>query len=165
MSGISILIVLAAILFFGFVGNKSTPQQIAKNSSTSNAAYPSSLVDVQFSKFEGKYSVDGICAQNFIQFWKSNSNFNAVVETNKLENIHKDVISLGYLETIKTTNNQFISNIYRFRFKDGNYDDIQLIIPGQIRIINKFDNGNFDIKDGFIEGDVNFSSPILKKCS
>jgi serine/threonine protein kinase len=165
LSGMAVLGALIFVLFIGFGGDKSTPQQAAKKPPSSSNAQSNSLEDVQFGRFAGRYSLDGDCNENFIQFWKSNSNFHAIIETNNIKNVHKDVISIQYLETIKTSRNTFISNIYQFRFRNGDYDDIQLIIPNQIRIINKFERGVFDVKDGLIGGNINLSSPILKKCS
>jgi hypothetical protein len=102
---------------------------------------------------------------NKIKTYKKNNRYCiGIIEKNYNDSVYKDVISIKYFETMKTASNQFITNIYRFEFSNGNYDDIQLVIPSQIRIINKFYSGNFDVKDGFIEGNINLSSPVLKKC-
>jgi serine/threonine protein kinase len=164
LSGMGLLGALILLLFIGFGGEKSTPQQIAKNTSSSSNTQTMWPQDVQFSKFVGRFSIDGRCDANLLEFRPNKSRFNSVIEKNYNDSVYKDVISIKYFETMKTASNQFITNIYRFEFSNGNYDDIQLVIPSQIRIINKFYSGNFDVKDGFIEGNINLSSPVLKKC-
>ena len=121
--------------------------------------------DFQFKKFVGKYSLDGKCDDTFLEFKHNTSMLNSIVDHGEDEITNKDVLNIQYFETLSITNNKYITNVYRFEFINGAYTDIQLIIPNQLRKINEFDDGKLVIKNGIVRGNINLSSPILKKCS